>query len=77
MDDGLRQQHATDSVTLRNLCAERDALRQRAERAEARVREAPVARPLELQCNGFDDPDRERLDAIVKSGKRVRLVVEE
>lgn len=36
--------------------------------------DAPEARPLELQCNGFDDPDRERLDKLVKSGKRVRLV---
>jgi hypothetical protein len=43
--------------------------------AEARVREAPVARPLELQCKGFDDPDRDRLDAVVKSGKYVALVL--
>jgi hypothetical protein len=42
-----------------------------------RVERAPVARPLELQCSGFDDPDRDRLDAIVKSGKRVRLLPEE
>lgn len=60
---GIMNKMTADDFELDELC-----------RAYLDLLDAPEARPLELQCKGFDDPDRERLNRMVKSGKRVRLV---
>lgn len=89
MNEGMRQQHATDSMTLRNLCSERDMQRQRATTAERerdelrrRIAEAVVVQvdqiyPVSLHGIGAIDCVTIRLigsDAKAVGGQRVALV---
>jgi hypothetical protein len=56
-----------------DLAAIRANLRPLLALAEA-VEGAPECRVLEAQCKGFDDPDRNRIERLIKCAVRVRLV---
>lgn len=51
-----------------------DALRAEVELLRSVIDAAPRCRLLEVQCSGFDDPDRPVLDWMVKSGKRFAII---